>query len=64
MCCILSTDRAKEEFFNSTSSAVGNKNGINATHLDQDYTYYLSIYSGKPSICMFITTNVYNTVVD
>ncbi|KAM9334128.1 ATP-binding cassette sub-family C member 4-like [Symphorus nematophorus] len=39
---------AKEEFLNSTVSAVSMKHGINATRSDQEFklTFYLSIYSG------------------
>ncbi len=57
---IFSTDRARDEVFNSTADAVSIKNGINATHSGREFnlTFYLGIYSGKPSIPMFISTNV------
>ncbi|XP_070711624.1 ATP-binding cassette sub-family C member 4-like [Pempheris klunzingeri] len=37
---------AREESFNSTSTAVVIKHGINATHCDRELTFYISIYSG------------------
>lgn len=57
---IFLTDRARDKFFNSTADAVSIKNGINATHSGQEFnlTFYLSIYSGKPSIPMLISTSL------
>ncbi|XP_023251137.1 multidrug resistance-associated protein 4-like, partial [Seriola lalandi dorsalis] len=44
----------REMYFNSTATAVSIRNGVNATHSDQEFdlTFYLGVYSGLTAVAV------------
>lgn len=60
---VLSSDRAGEEFSNSTATAVSVDSGMNVTSSVRkfDLTFYLSIYSGKPIVIPVVLVRVFGS---